>query len=147
MCSTCDLYSGMIRGFSFINKDYDRVGKNWTLFFERSESNLHFLIHPYEIYSSEIDAPYIGKLVVTNSDLSTLWTSRVKHVLHLLEEGYDVIHSDLDAIWIKDPLPEITSLDSDIVFYCIGEDASTLISRSNSLAITSRHMIKRIAAF
>ena len=106
----------MIRGFSFINRDYDRVGRNWTLFFERSKSNLHFSIHPYENYSSEIDTRYVGQLIGTNSDLSILWTSRVKHVLHLLEEGYDVLHSDLDAIWIKDPLPEITSLDADIVF-------------------------------
>jgi hypothetical protein len=39
-----------------------------------------------------------------------IWFERTRAVQQLLTLGYTVIHTDADALWFKDPLPELTSL-------------------------------------
>ena len=39
-----------------------------------------------------------------------VWFERVRAVQHLLQLGYTVVHSDADALWFKNPLPELDAL-------------------------------------
>jgi hypothetical protein len=39
-----------------------------------------------------------------------VWFERTRAVQHLLQLGYTVVHTDADALWFKDPLPELDSL-------------------------------------
>lgn len=39
-----------------------------------------------------------------------VWFERIRAVQHLLQLGYTVVHSDADALWFKDPLPELDGL-------------------------------------
>ena len=47
-----------------------------------------------------------------------VWVERVRVISHLLTLGYSVVSSDSDALWLRNPLPELVSLSTtnDIVF-------------------------------
>lgn len=48
--------------------------------------------------------------------LDALWVHRIVILRELLSQGNNLIHSDADAIWVKDPIPEIENYDDDMVF-------------------------------
>jgi hypothetical protein len=49
-------------------------------------------------------------------DLAALWSHRLRVLRELLLDGHAVIHSDTDAIWLRNPLPDIEACNSPLVF-------------------------------
>ena len=49
-------------------------------------------------------------------NLAVLWSHRLCVLRDLLSDSQSVIHSDADAIWLRNPLPDIEACNSPIVF-------------------------------
>ena len=49
-------------------------------------------------------------------NLTALWSHRLSILRELLADGQSIIHSDADAIWLRNPLPDIDACNSPIVF-------------------------------
>lgn len=46
---------------------------------------------------------------------AAVYTKRIPYLIKLVGEGRDVLVSDIDAIWLRDPLPELESIQAGIV--------------------------------
>lgn len=55
-------------------------------------------------------------LPVAEIGLGALWEHRIAVLAEMLEAGEDVIHSDVDAIWLRDPWPDMNACGASAVF-------------------------------
>jgi len=55
-------------------------------------------------------------LVAASGDLGALWAHRIGVLRDVLASGEALIHSDADAIWLRDPRPDIAACDAAMVF-------------------------------
>ena len=54
--------------------------------------------------------------LVWDGKLESLWLQRLVLIRDLLDRGFDILHSDADAVWLRDPLPELLKEESDMSF-------------------------------
>jgi hypothetical protein len=97
---------------SFCNYPYREIALNWVKHLEELS------IDNYEVLC--LDAESYGYLKAHDCHSRMLdefdddWISGCKHTMRrtlifkkLLEEGFDIIHSDTDALWLKNPIPDL----------------------------------------
>jgi hypothetical protein len=97
---------------TFCNYPYREIALNWIKHLEVLD------IDNYEVLCLDAKSNDYLKSHGGNSrvldEFSGDWISGCKNSMKrivifkkLLEEGYDVIHSDADALWLKDPIPDL----------------------------------------
>ena len=101
-----------IKIISFCNYPYREIALNWVKHLEALS------IDDYEVLCLDTESDqylkshgcYSRVLDEFNDD----WISSCKHTMRrtlifkkYLEEGYDIIHSDTDALWLKNPIPNL----------------------------------------
>ena len=109
----------MARILTFCNADYVPVARNWL----RALAEIG-LDHAATIVSLDeatrasfaSDQVLHRPLSPSSDDLSALWSHRIGVLRELLSSGEAIIHSDADAIWLRDPMPDILASDADMVF-------------------------------
>lgn len=105
---------------------YFPIFLNWLLFYRRCGLDYSKLYIICFDKSTEVLLPQHGlecnyvSYLPTRSHAQTivaLWQIRLQIVLSLLEKNTDVLMSDVDAIWLRNPIPEVYSLrnDADII--------------------------------
>lgn len=95
------------------NTQYFSIFLNWLLYYHRLCKTTDLL------YIICLDTETKGKLkhlglqcshthsLPSVAPFNRLWTVRTQLSLKLLEEGYDVILTDTDALWLRNPFPEL----------------------------------------
>lgn len=97
---------------SFCNYSYREVALNWARHLEALS------ISNYEVLCLDAESDKYLKSHGCHSrvleEFNDDWISGCKHTMRrflifkkLLEEGYDIIHSDTDALWLRDPIPDL----------------------------------------
>ena len=106
---------------SFCNYPYREIALNWVKYLEELS------IDNYEVLCLDDESDKYLKSQGCHSrvldEFKDDWISGCKHTMRrtlifkkYLEEGYDIIHSDTDALWLKDPIPDlIEGNDQDII--------------------------------
>ncbi|MDO6567906.1 putative nucleotide-diphospho-sugar transferase [Alteromonas sp. 1_MG-2023] len=109
----------MIRIVTFCNKSYVPVLKNWLLALDKIGLKQHALVitldnetHDAIDFCDTLHRP----IAVEGKNFSGLWQHRLEILDELLQSYDEIIHSDADAVWLRNPLPMISSLNSNITF-------------------------------
>tara|TARA_B100000519_G_scaffold203369_1_gene225971 strand:+ start:15853 stop:16611 length:759 start_codon:yes stop_codon:yes gene_type:complete len=109
----------MIKIVTFCDKTYVPVLKNWFLALKKLELEKHALIITLDEetkksidYCDTLHRP----ISVEERNFGSLWQHRLEVLDELLQSHTEIIHSDADAVWLRNPLPMFTSLDSNIIF-------------------------------
>lgn len=106
----------------FSDVRYSDVLENWLSFFPKDLYNsLNIVALDHALSEKDFIKDLIKKKVKVSyldwsGDLNELWVKRVEYLHALVANGYSVIHSDIDAIWLKNPINYLDSLNSDILF-------------------------------
>ena len=102
---------------SFCNYPYREIALNWVKHLEALS------IDNYEVLCLDAESDEYLKSHGCHSrvldEFNGDWISGCKHTMRrtlifkkYLEEGYDIIHSDTDALWLKNPIPELIESNS-----------------------------------
>ena len=92
---------------------------NWLVFYRRSGldySRLYIICFDENIekslprYGLECSNVFYLPTHTPLQTISTLWQVRARMTLHLLENNTDVLMSDTDALWLRNPIPELLHL-------------------------------------
>ena len=97
---------------SFCNYPYREIALNWVKHLEALS------IDNYEVLCLDAESDEYLKFHGCHSrvldEFNDDWISGCKHTMRrilifkkYLEEGYDIIHSDTDALWLKNPIPNL----------------------------------------
>ena len=101
----------------FSNYNYLPVLENWLVAMQLLKiENIIIVALDEELHNYMTKKNIPSVLRPCGLDLGELWIHRVKVLLELMEEGYDLIHSDADAVWLKNPLPYLNSIKQDMIF-------------------------------
>lgn len=104
----------------FADSRYADVLDNWLVAARNLEID--------EVVVGAFDAPLYERLRESGTNvlalnpterplsLAEFWHDRLKCILQMLEEGFDVIHSDADAVWLRDPRAQLSAADADVMF-------------------------------
>ena len=94
---------------------------NWLVFYRRSGldySRLYIICFDENIekslpqYGLECSNVFYLPTRTPLQTISTLWQVRARMTLHLLENNTDVLMSDTDALWLRNPIPELLYMSS-----------------------------------
>ncbi len=102
---------------SFCNYPYREIALNWVKHLEELS------INNYEVLCLDPESDEYLKSHGCNSrvlnEFNDDWISGCKHTMRrtfifkkYLKEGFDIIHSDTDAIWLKNPIPQLIESNS-----------------------------------
>jgi hypothetical protein len=101
----------------FANYNYLLVLENWLEAVRRIDvSNFIIISLDEKLHNYLTDKNINSRLRPCELDLGKLWIHRIEVIEELLCEGYDIIHSDADAIWLKNPIPYLNQIDSEMIF-------------------------------
>ena len=102
---------------AFSNRLYLRVLRNWVAAMRRLQIENFVIIALDEETRAECAALSVphGIAHAGSSQFKDLMRARVKLFRDLAGRGIDFINSDLDAVWLRDPLPYLESLDGDLL--------------------------------
>lgn len=109
----------MIRIVTFCNRDYIPVLITWYLALKRIGLEHHALVITLdeETFSAVDFCDAVHRpLALQGGNFGALWQHRLEVLEELLMLHDQIIHSDADAVWLRNPLPMISGLNSDIVF-------------------------------
>lgn len=107
---------------SFCNYPYREIALNWVKHLEELS------IDNYEVLCLDAESDQYLKSHGCHSrileEFNDDWISGCKHTMRrtfifkkYLEEGYDIIHSDTDALWLKNPIPDLIEANNqDVIF-------------------------------
>lgn len=108
-----------LRIVTFCNADYIPVAKNWlqalTLInMEASATVISLDEDTRRAFPSHLvlHRPLSPK----GNGLGALWSHRLIVLRDLLSAGAPVVHSDADAVWLRDPMPDIDECAAPVVF-------------------------------
>lgn len=109
----------MIKIVTFCNKSYIPVLKNWYLALQKIGLEQHALVITLDDETRDaIDFcdTLHRPIEVEEQNFGGLWQHRLEVLNDLLQLHDEIIHSDADAVWLRNPLPMISSLNANIVF-------------------------------
>lgn len=104
---------------TFCNADYIPVAQNWLRALK--EIGLAGSATVVSLDDATRDSfPPAGvlhrPLPANPRDFGALWSHRISVLRELLSSGQAIIHSDADAVWLRDPMPDIESCGTAMVF-------------------------------
>ncbi|MCC5972390.1 MAG: hypothetical protein JJU15_20855 [Pararhodobacter sp.] len=104
---------------TFCNADYIPVAENWLR--ALGEINMDGRATIVSLDDSTRDAFPVNRVLHRPlppgaRGLGALWSHRIEVLREFLSAGEGVIHSDADAVWLRDPLPDIEACAVPIVF-------------------------------
>jgi hypothetical protein len=103
----------------FVNQNYVEIARNWLVAIDRLGLGRRALLVTLDEAAQRALSSSDVRLLhrpLLSGDLNDLWVHRVKVLSELLLSGIDVVHSDVDAVWLSDPLPEMSGSSLDLVF-------------------------------
>lgn len=102
---------------AFSNKRYLRVLRNWIVAMKRSGVGNFLIIALDEKTRKECARLRVAcyKITVDGSNHKQLMRARVRIFRDLTKMRVDFVSSDLDAVWLRDPLPYLESLEGDLL--------------------------------
>ena len=115
---------------SFCNYPYREIALNWVKHLEALS------IDNYEVLCLDLESDEYLKSHGCHSrvldEFNDDWISGCKHTMRrtfifkkYLEEGFDIIHSDTDALWVKNPIPDlIDSNNQDVIVSTVRHGAA-----------------------
>ena len=104
---------------AFVNADYIPVARNWMLALKAIGRDKDAVVVSLdeETRAAFLPAQVLHRpLALDSSNLAPLWVHRIGVLRELLSSGVAVIHSDVDALWLRDPLPDIERCETPVVF-------------------------------
>ncbi|MCC5987901.1 MAG: hypothetical protein JJT95_09480 [Pararhodobacter sp.] len=104
---------------TFCNAGYIPVVENWLRALDNIEMDDRAIV--VSLDDSTRDAFPAGRVLHRPlppgaQGLGALWSHRIAVLRELLSTGEAVIHSDADAVWLRDPIPDIDACATPIVF-------------------------------
>lgn len=107
------------RVVTFCNADYIPVAENWLRALRAINMDRHAIVVALDKGARDAfstDCVLYRPLPPNAQDLSALWLHRIAVLREILSTGDAVIHSDSDAVWLRNPIPDIEHCGSSIVF-------------------------------
>ena len=101
---------------SFGNFAYKDVAFAWLKKLQDvGVSNYVFIAMDSELHGLLSQRGYCSVLLQFDDVLGELWVFRLKTIKRILDVGLNVLHSDVDAFWLKNPMPYLKSIQSDLI--------------------------------
>lgn len=104
---------------TFCNSDYIAVAENWLRALAKINMDGRATIVSLDETTREAfpSSRVLHRPLQPDAQgLSSLWSHRIVVLRELVSAGQAIIHSDADAIWLRDPIPDIGSCATPIVF-------------------------------
>lgn len=118
--------------FTVLTQEYIKVGENWIVAIEKLDINNYIVLAlDEETYSfchiRKVPSILIKPPVPLEYDSHTkskshsdkyafLLCVRLQVAIYILKLGFKALNSDADAVWLKNPLPYISGINSSVVF-------------------------------
>jgi hypothetical protein len=102
----------------FANAAYADILVNWLSFARRAGAGANVLVAALDAETTRIATTHAVAFfrMPPAASPADMWIARAELFSGLARAGVDFIHSDADAIWLRSPLEEMSSLDVDIAF-------------------------------
>lgn len=104
---------------TFCNAEYIPVAENWLRALRAINMDRHAIVIALDKEARDAfttDCVLYRPLPSSAQDLGALWLHRIAVLREILSTGDAVIHSDSDAVWLRNPIPDIEHCGSPIVF-------------------------------
>ena len=101
----------------FANYNYIHVLDNWIAASSLIGVTNYLIISlDKKLYRHLVNKKVSTILRPCELDLGKLWIHRIDVIAELMKKGNNIIHTDADAVWLKNPMPYLNKIKSDIIF-------------------------------
>lgn len=103
-----------------VNERYLKMEENFLLVMKQNSPeriSSMYIVCADDESAATLDAVFGISCVILDgiTSIRSIWVTRTKIMICLLEGGYDVLLSDNDALWLSDPIPDLRAIDGNIV--------------------------------